>query len=112
MRNITTVALISLLLYGCTSNVNTKFSGDHPTSQIRDMWTVCYIAKAKAQPHFPPPMHWAFCDCVTDKSRETYSSKEYKDVDNLTQFFTDVSIECDAKNMVAPEPALHKSKLL
>ena len=112
MKKTTTIALISLLLYGCTNNVKTRFSGDHPTSQIRDMWTVCYVTKARTQPHIPPPMHWVFCDCVTDKSRETFSTEQYKETDNLTQFFTDASIECDAKNMVAPEPALHKPKLL
>ena len=112
MRNITTVALISLLLYGCTSNVKTKYSGDHPTSQIRDMWAVCFQTKRRVQPQVPPPVHWAFCDCVTDRTRETYSTDDYKNVDNQTQFFTDVSIECDARGMASPEPVVHEPKFL
>ena len=111
MRKLATVALISLLLYGCTKELN-KFSGDHTTAQIRGMWIVCFQSKQRVQPKTPPIIHTAACDCIVDKSRENFSSKDYKNNDNLTQFFKEKSIECDAEGMVNIEPVKHSPSTL
>ena len=84
-----------------------RFSGDHSTSSIRGMWYVCYETRLKAYPATLPTTHWDHCDCLVDKSRETYKSSDYNKVgqDNLTLFFRDASIECDLKMSIPNEPS-------
>jgi len=103
----TALLLFSLVLLSCTNTkvIKPKFSGDHTTQQIRSMWHICFNARRKTAPYFPPPMHINHCDCVIDASREKFSSLDYKKVggDNLTVFFTQASLECDADGMRTTE---------
>ena len=104
------IALI-VLLTGCVDTNRTlpskpRFSGDHATSSIRDLWIVCYHTRLRYYPQVPPPMQWSYCDCMIDKSREAYSSLDYEKIpqDNLSSFFTITSLECDEKMSVPSEP--------
>ncbi len=105
-------SLLIFLLAGCVTpqviEVRPKYSGDHTTAQIRGMWMICYQTRLRNMPFFPPPIHMEHCDCVVDKSRESYSWTDYDKLgqDNLTKFFAEVSIICnEAETKVAPEPA-------
>ena len=107
----TVVILLIILLTGCSTVNRTqiesvRFSGDHPTASIRGMWHVCHQTRTKAYPYILPPVHWDHCDCLVDKSRETYRLSDYNKIsqDNLTLFFTNASIECDAEMNTPPEP--------
>ena len=112
IKRISTLAIIFLfIITACTTEekiikVRAKYSGDHTTAQIRGMWHICYQSRMRSAPHFPPPFHMEHCDCVVDKSRESHSSEDYTKIgsDNLTIFFTKVSIECDNTTIVKPEP--------
>ena len=104
-------SLLIFLLAGCVTpqviEVRPKYSGDHTTAQIRGMWMICYQTRLRNMPFFPPPIHMEHCDCVVDKSRESYSWTDYNKLgqDNLTKFFAEVSIICnEAETKVAPEP--------
>lgn len=94
------IIVFSLMLAACTksttSEVNTRFSGDHTTEQIRGMWWICFTSRQKVAPYLPPAFNVEHCDCVIDKSRERYSSEDYElaGQDNLTRFFTELNIEC------------------
>ena len=109
------IILISLLFVGCaTKSVNTRFSGDHTTTQIRGMWYICFQTKARNDPTVPPIIHTTACDCIVDKSREKFKSSDYGDfnADNLTMFFKDATIECDAEQIAKPEPVAIPPKTL
>jgi len=103
------VVLLIIFLTGCSVNrtqlESVRFSGDHSTSSIRGMWVICYQSRQRAFPTIPPPFHWGHCDCLVDKSRETFSSSDYNKVkeDNLTSFFRDASIECDLELSNSPK---------
>ena len=75
------------------------YSGDHTVGQLRGMFSVCFQTRKGVAPWFPDPMHIKHCDCLVDKSREKYSSKDYDGLDKglLADFFRDASIECDVK---------------
>jgi hypothetical protein len=112
MKRVSTLPIIFLfIITACTTEekivkVRAKYSGDHTTAQIRGMWVICYNTRIKNMPYMPPPMHMDHCDCVIDKSREKYSSSDYKGIgtDNLTRFFTETSITCDDSTIAQPEP--------
>ena len=110
LLNLMGLLLFSFVLAGCSKDkiieVRPKYSGDHTTAQIRGMWLICYQTRSNNIPYLPPPMHMEHCDCVVDKSRENHSSEDYIKIgsDNLTIFFTKVSIECDNTTLVKPEP--------
>ena len=84
--------------------VKARFSGDHTTIQIRGLWYVCIQARQRGLPHLPPPVHSAHCDCVLDKSREQFSSKDYEKMQqgNLTKVFTEINLECQMLNDLNP----------
>ena len=95
------ICLILLVFLTSCTNVKTidirkRFSGDHTTFKIREMWAICYQARIRAYPFFPPPLHMQQCDCMIDKSRERYSDSDYKSVgeEKLTKFYEDVHEEC------------------
>jgi len=102
------VMSLIVLLTGCTTQrtipKKSRFSGDHTTVQIRGMWFVCYQTRINSFPRVLPPVHTAHCDCLVDKSRENFSSSDYKtyDAGNLTIFFRDKSIECELQSKVQP----------
>jgi len=102
------VMLLIIFLTGCKTQRTipkaSRFSGDHTTVQIRGMWFICYQSRTNGFPRVPPPIHTAHCDCLVDKSRENFSSSDYKtyDADNLTIFFRDKSIECELQSKVQP----------
>ena len=122
IKNLSVVALVAILgvivatiiifLTGCSTVNRTqvesvRFSGDHSTSSIRGMWHICYETRLKAYPATLPTIHWDHCDCLVDKSRETYKSSDYNKVgqDNLSLFFKVASIECDLKMSMPNEPS-------
>ena len=74
----------------------TRFSGDHTTAQIRGLWYVCLQTRQRSMPYIAPQIHGVHCDCVTDKSREQFSSTQYEKIpqDNMSAAFTDINIEC------------------
>ena len=81
-----------------------RFSGDHTTTQIRGLWYVCLQARQRSMPYILPPVHTAHCDCVIDKSREQFSSEDYDKLpqDNLSAAFTNINIECQIFNSHEP----------
>ena len=102
------VMVLIILLTSCSTPVEppkkSRFSGDHTTIQIRGLWYVCIQARQRGLSHLPPPVHSAHCDCVLDKSREQFSSKDYDRMtqDNLTRAFTVINTECQILNSIEP----------
>jgi len=86
------------------THIKPRFTGDHSTMQIRGLWYVCIQARQRGLPHLPPPVHSAHCDCVLDKSREQFSSKDYEKMQqgNLTKVFTEINLECQMLNNLNP----------
>ena len=110
VKGVSTLAIIFLfIITSCTTKIDIKpqYSGDHSTAQIRGMWHVCYQTRVRNMPHLPHIIHWEHCDCLIDKSRESFSSKDYDQMgsDNLTMFFKKASLICDQDSVVAPDPA-------
>ena len=107
--------LFSFILLGCTNTkvIKPKFSGDHTTQQIREMWHICFNSIRKSTPYLPPLMHMTHCDCVIDASREKYSITDYKKQgeDNLTKFFTEASKECNDDKIKTTEVPIESTML-
>ena len=59
----------------------TKFNGNFPTGQIRNLWQVCSIQFQHSHPQLPQPLRWGVCDCYTDVIRETLSPEEVSKID-------------------------------
>ena len=59
----------------------TKFNGNFPTGQIRNLWQVCSIQFQERQPQIPQPLRWDVCDCYVDVIRETLSPEEISKLD-------------------------------
>ena len=53
----------------------TKFSGDFPAKQIRELWQVCSFTFQTRHPQVPQPVRWETCDCYVDVIRETLTSE-------------------------------------
>lgn len=53
----------------------TKFSGDFPAKQIRELWQVCSFTFQTRHPQVPQPIRWETCDCYVDVIRETLTSE-------------------------------------
>ena len=87
IKNIS-ILFLTLFLIGCTTPEKPRFSGDHTTNQIRGMWFLCFQKHRQLEPYMNPAVHVEICDCVIDRSRESYGAKEYNGADNLTQFFS------------------------
>jgi len=86
-----------LFLSSCQTPVKLPiFSGDHPTGQVRQMWSICYLTQQRNQPFIQPQVHVQICDCMIDLSREKYKSADYRDIDQkvLTDFFSGLSAKC------------------
>ena len=54
----------------------TKFNGNFPTGQIRNLWQVCSMQFQHSHPQLPQPLRWSVCDCYTDVIRETLLPEE------------------------------------
>ena len=54
----------------------TKFSGDYPSKQIRELWQVCSFTFQTRHPQVPQPIRWETCDCYTDVIRGKMTSAE------------------------------------
>ena len=94
-----------ILVSSCTqTKKEALFSGDHPTSKIRDMWAVCYLTSLKSNPYPFRRHHISFCDCLIDKSREKYSVNDYEKTDNLSLAFTNFSKLCDPNRIGRETP--------
>jgi hypothetical protein len=105
------IIIVLLFLLSTCSTVPTtnevepsRFSGDHTTIQIRGLWYVCLQARQRGLPNLPPPVHTAHCDCVLDKSREQFSSKDYDIMtqDNLLRAFMSINMDCGMLNNLEP----------
>ena len=59
----------------------TRFNGNFPASQIRNLWQVCSFSFQQRQPQIPQPMRWDVCDCYVDVIRETLSPEEISKLD-------------------------------
>ena len=87
MKKILTFFIGLVLLGGCTKTIEvekivevpqkSRFKGDYPTLEIRNMWTSCFQGQQMVR--VPPPIAIAICDCLTDITRE---ENEYTFLDN------------------------------
>lgn len=87
MKKIWTFFIALVLLGGCTKTIEvekivevpqkSRFKGDYPTLEIRNMWTSCFQGQQMVR--VPPPIAIAVCDCLTDITRE---ENEYTFLDN------------------------------
>mgnify|MGYP003150668893 CR=1 FL=1 len=84
--------LVFFLLIGCT-----RFSGDHPFPQLRQMWYTCIVSIRQNAPWIPPPSAVQHCDCMIDSTREKYKSDDYNKMENLEQEFSEISTICMAQ---------------
>ncbi len=77
----------------------TRFNGNFPTGQIRNLWQVCSIQFQQRQPQIPQPLRWDVCDCYVDVIRETLSPEEiskldFEEANKLTERLVD---QCNEK---------------
>ena len=77
------VIIVVLLLSGTVvaQDNATRFNGNFPASQIRNLWQVCSIQFQHKQPQLPQPLRWDVCDCYVDVIRETLSPDEISKLD-------------------------------
>jgi hypothetical protein len=54
----------------------TKFNGNFPTKQVRELWQVCSFTFQQRQPEIQLPLRWEMCDCYVDVIRETMTPEE------------------------------------
>ena len=59
----------------------TKFNGNFPTGQIRNLWQVCSMQFQHSHSQLPQPLRWDVCDCYTDVIRESLSPEEVSKID-------------------------------
>ena len=57
----------------------TKFNGNFPSKQIRELWQVCSFTFLQRQPEIPQPLRWEMCDCYVDVIRGTMTPEESLD---------------------------------
>lgn len=62
-------------------------------------------------PFFPPPIHVQHCDCMVDKSRETYKDSEYSSIgfEKLTRFYNKLHNQCEKEMGLGQEPVEESS---
>jgi len=87
MKKILTFFIGLVLLGGCTKTIEvekivevpqkSRFKGDYPTLEIRNMWQSCFQGQQIVR--VPPPIAITICDCLTDITRE---ENEYTFLDN------------------------------
>ncbi len=80
MKKILTIFIGLVLLGGCTKTIEvekivevpqkSRFKGDYPTLEIRNMWTSCFQGQQIVR--VPPPIAITICDCLTDTTRQDY----------------------------------------
>ena len=58
-------------VYAHDNVTKTKFDGNFPAKQIRELWQVCSFTFQTRHPQVPQPIRWETCDCYTDVIRET-----------------------------------------
>ena len=77
------VIIVLLVLRGTVvaQDNTTKFNGNFPSEQIRNLWQVCSITFQHKQPQLPQPLRWQVCDCYTDVIRETLSPEDVSKID-------------------------------
>ena len=77
------VIIVFLVLSGTVvaQDNATRFNGNFPASQIRNLWQVCSFSFQQRQPQIPQPMRWDVCDCYVDVIRETLSPEEISKLD-------------------------------
>ena len=59
----------------------TKFNGNFPSKQIRELWQICSFTFQTQHSQIPQPLRWDVCDCYTDVIRETLSPDEVSKLD-------------------------------
>ena len=80
MKKILTIFIGLVLLGGCTKTIEvekivevpqkSRFKGDYPTLEIRNMWTSCFQGQQMVR--VPPPIGITICDCLVDTTRQDY----------------------------------------
>ena len=80
MKKILTFFIGLVLLGGCTKTIEvekivevpqkSRFKGDYPTLEIRNMWTSCFQGQQMVR--VPPPIAITICDCLVDTTRQDY----------------------------------------
>ena len=72
------VIIVVLLLSGTVvaQDNATRFNGNFPASQIRNLWQVCSFTFQTKHPQVPQPLRWETCDCYVDVIREMMTPEE------------------------------------
>ena len=80
MKKILTIFIGLVLLGGCTKTIEvekivevpqkSRFKGDYPTLEIRNMWTSCFQGQQMVR--VPPPIGITICDCLVDTTRQDW----------------------------------------
>ena len=63
-------------VYAHDNVTETKFDGNFPAKQIRELWQVCSFTFQTRHPQVPQPIRWETCDCYTDVIRGKMTSAE------------------------------------
>lgn len=78
MKKILTIFIGLVLLGGCTKTIEvekiakkSKFQGDYPTLEIRNMWTSCFQGQQMSR--VPPAPAVTICDCLVDITRGDFT---------------------------------------
>ena len=76
MKKIAMIGLSTGLIFGMmlfffvkgvrAQDNETKFNGNFPAKQIRELWQVCSFTFQQRHPQLPQPLRWLVCDCYTD----------------------------------------------
>jgi hypothetical protein len=59
-----------------------KYNGNYPTEQIRNLWMLCSTGFQQKQPLMELMDRWKVCDCYTDTIR---SSRTPEQLENTTE---------------------------
>ena len=80
MKKIWTFFIALVLLGGCTKTIEvekivevpqkSRFKGDYPTLEIRNMWQSCFTGQQIVR--VPPPIAVPICDCLVDTTRSDW----------------------------------------
>ena len=72
------IIIVFLVVGGTTlaQDNATKFNGNFPTKQVRELWQVCSFTFQQRQPEIPQPLRWEMCDCYVDVIRGTMTPEE------------------------------------
>ena len=78
---------------------DTKFNGNYPTKQVRELWQVCSFTFLQRQPQVAQSLRWDLCDCYVDVIRGSMTPEESLDttLEQTRKLTEDLIDQCNGK---------------